>query len=221
MSKFTIETIKAGNMVFNSKTGKDFRETLAKWHNADFEIAEEILRKSDRVNATRTLIDSNNELIAKLDKGEKIIGDKTRDDLLSEIATWESQIESENKALAEYKKEQAERYACAYNLLSKDLYKAYVAYVTDNKRDEYVVELATFFDNNGLVPAMGSLDKFVAAVGKKRNSARQKVKTGKHNGAITYNAWRDIFLGEICDTMENALPLFKFTYVLKENRKNK
>jgi hypothetical protein len=35
---------------------------------------------------------------------------------------------------------------------------------------------------------------------------------------VAYNVWRDIFLGEICDVMGDALPLYKFTYVLKDNR---
>ena len=37
----TIETIKSGKMQMNSKSGKDFRAIMAKWHNADFELAEE------------------------------------------------------------------------------------------------------------------------------------------------------------------------------------
>lgn len=217
MSKYTIETIKAGKMQMNAKSGKDFRATLAKWHNADFELAEEILRKSDRVKAIRTLIDSNADLIAKLEKGESIIGGKSVADLQNEIATWENQITSENNALAEYKKAQADRYADAHALLSKDLYNAYVDYVT-NGTVGYICALADFFEQNGLEPAMDSLNEFVAAVGKKKNSARQKIKTGNHNGAVSYVAWRDIFLGEICDVMGDALPLYKFTYVLKEKR---
>lgn len=222
MSKYTtIGAIKSGKMQYNVKDARDFRATMAKWHNADFELAEEILRKSDRVKALRTLISSNNDLIEKLNKGESIIGNKTLDELKSEIATWESQIVDENKALAEYKKAQSERYADAHALLGKDLWNAYKDFVADRheKRDAYVLALANFFAENGLEPAMASIDEFVAAVGKKKNSARQKVKTGKHNGEFNFNTWRDTFLGEICDVMGDALPLYKFTYVLKENRK--
>ena len=218
MSTITIETIKAGKMQFNVKSAKDFRATLAKWHNADFELAEELLRKNDRVKALRTLIDSNNDLIAKLENGEKIIGTKTVDDLKAEIVAWEDQIAKENSEMAEYRKAQAERYKEAHDLLSKDMHKAYDDFVTNGNRDGYVLALANFFAENGLEPAMDSLNEFVAAVGKKKNSARQKVKTGKHNGCVSYQAWRDIFLGEICDVMGDALPLYKFTYVLKEKR---
>ena len=217
----TIETIKNGKMQYNAKSGKDFRATMAKWHNADFELAEEILRKQDRVNALNTLIGSNNDLIAKLEKGESIIGNKTVEDLRSEIANWEVQKVTENENLAEYRKAQASRYEDARALLSKELHQAYVEYVTNGNRDGYVLALANFFDENGLEPTMDSLNEFVASVGKKKNSARQKVKTGNHNGSVSYQAWRDIFLGEICDVMGDALPLYKFTYVLKEKRAKK
>lgn len=222
MSKYTtIESIKTGKMQYNVKSGKDFRATMAKWHNADFELAEELLRKADRVKAIRTLIDSNNDLIAKLEKGESIIGGKTVSDLKAEIATWEAQIATENETMAEYRKAQTERYENARALLSKELHQAYVDFVTNGNRDGYVLALANFFDENGIEPAMDSLNEFVAAVGKKKNSARQKVKTGNHNGSVSYQAWRDIFLGEICDVMGDALPLYKFTYELKEKRAKK
>lgn len=221
MSKYTnIETIKAGNMQFNVKTAKNFRDTLAKWHDADFALAEKILIKSDRVKKLRGMIDTNNEDLARLEKGESgVIREKSV--IEAENIDFEARIKAESDALAEYRKAQTDRYTGARELLNKDLHKAYEAYVTNGERDAYVVALANFFDENGLEPAMNSLNAFVAAVGKKKNSARQKVKTGNHNGAISYNAWRDIFLGEICDVMGDALPLYKFTYELKENRKNK
>lgn len=222
MGKYTtIESIKDGKIQYNVKSAKDFRATMSKWHNADFELAEEILRKNDRVKAIRTLVNSNNDLIAKLENGESIIGNKTVEDLRSEIATWEEQIKSENNALTEYRKAQATRYEEARALLSKELHGAYVDFVTNGNRDGYILALANFFDENGLEPAIASLNDFVSVVGKKKNSARQKVKTGSHNGSISYQAWRDIFLGEICDVMGDALPLYKFTYVLKEKRAKK
>lgn len=221
MSKYTnIEQIKSGKMQFNATSGKNFRATMAKWHDADFDLAEKILEKSDRVKSIRGMIDTNNKDLARLEKGEPgVLREKSV--IEAENVDFEARIKAENDALAEYRKAQTDRYTGARELLNKDLHKAYEAYVTNGERDAYVVALANFFDANGLEPAMASLDAFVAAVGKKKNSARQKVKTGNHNGAISYNAWRDIFLGEICDVMGDALPLYKFTYVLKENRKNK
>lgn len=221
MKHTTIETIKKGNMQFNVKEAKDFRTIMAKWHDADFDLAEKILEKNDKVKAVRTLIDSDLRLIEKLENGEKIIGTKTVKDFKAEIATWETKIEAEHKALTEYRKAQATRYEAAHNLLSKELHKAYVDYIIDGKREDYILALANFFEANGLVPTMASLEEFVQAVGKRRNGVRAKIKTGQHNGAVAYGQWRDIFLGEICDVMGDALPLYKFTYVLKEERQGK
>lgn len=218
MSKYTIETIKSGAMQFNSKTGKNFRDTLAKWHNADFELAEKIMEKSDRVKNFYGMIETNKSDLEKLAQGKSgVLRDKSV--IEAEIVDYEARIQAESNAISEYRKAQADRYEGARKLLSKELHKAYVDFVTDGKRNEYVVALANFFDENGLEPAMGSIDAFVAAVGKRKNSARQKIKTGSHNGAVSFQAWRDIFLGEICDVMGEALPLYKFTYVLKDNRK--
>lgn len=224
MRKYTIETINTiatGKMQFNVKTGADFRTKVAKWHDADFTIAEEIMRKNERVGNLNGLIKSNEDLIAKLNDGKKIVGDKTVEELQGEIATWQADIVKASEALAEYKSVQAKRYEDAHAMLDKELWKVYCEYVNDRvgKKADYVVALANFFDENGFTPAMDTLDEFVSAVGKRKNSARNKIKEGKHNGAHTYTAWRDIFLGEICDVMGDALPLFKFTYVLKENRK--
>src|SRR5574344_256643 len=92
----TMDTIKKGNCQFNATSAKSFRTTLAKWHNATFKIADEILAKNDRVKALRTLIDSNSKLIDKLNNGESIIGNKSITDLQSEIDTWNESIKSEN-----------------------------------------------------------------------------------------------------------------------------
>lgn len=218
MSKYTIESIKSGNMQFNATSAKAFRSTMSKWHDADFDLAEKIMDKTDRVNGIRAMLNTNKSDLEKLAKGEGgVLREKSA--IESEIADFESRIKAENDALAEYRKAQADRYEGARSLLNKDLHKAYVNYVTLGDRDTYVEALANWLDAQGLEPAMGTLDKFVAAVGKKKNSARQKVKTGQHNGAVSYQAWRDIFLGEVCDVMGDALPLYKFTYVLKDERK--
>lgn len=221
MSKYTtIESIKSGKMQYNATSGKSFRATMAKWHDADFDLAEKILEKSDRVKSIRGMIDTNKSDLEKIARGESgVLREKSV--IESEIVDFESRIVAENNALDEYRKAQADRYNGARALLSKELHKAYVDFVTNGKRDEYIVALANFFSDNGLEPAIDSLNEFMAAVGKKKNSARQKIKTGNHNGSMSYQAWRDIFLGEICDVMGDALPIYKFTYVLKESRKKK
>lgn len=215
-------TIKSGKMQFNVTTGKNFRDTLAKWHSADFDLAEKIMEKNDRVKALRAIIDTDRADLEKLEKGERGVI-RTAEEIQAEIHDYEIRVSKESEHLAEYKKAQATRYEGAHKLLTKDLYKAYCDYITDGDYETYFNALCVFLTEQGFEPRRDSIDKFIAVVGKRKNSTRNKIKTGKHNGANTYNAWRDIFLGEICDVLveENAIPVYKFTYVLKEDRKAK
>ena len=213
----TMESIKKGNCQFNATSAKSFRTTLAKWHNATFKIADELLAKNDRVKALRTLIDSNSKLIDKLNNGESIIGDKSLSDLQSEIDTWNASIQSENDAMTELRKAQSDRMSKAEELVSKDLYNAYVKSITDFSTD-YNLAIAQFLADNGIEPCIDTINTLIASVGKKTNSARNMCKTGKHNGVFAYNQWRKIFLGELCDMMGDTLPIYKFAYVLSDKR---
>ena len=213
----TMESIKKGNCQFNATSAKSFRTTLAKWHNATFKIADELLAKNDRVKALRTLIDSNSKLIDKLNNGESIIGDKSLSDLQSEIDTWNASIQSENDAMAELRKAQSDRMSKAEELVSKDLYNAY-AESFDTTTDAYTLAIAQFLADNGIEPCIDTINTLIASVGKKTNSARNMCKTGKHNGTFSYNQWRKIFLGELCDLMGDTLPIYKFAYVLSDKR---
>ena len=213
----TMESIKKGNCQFNATSAKSFRTTLAKWHNATFKIADELLAKNDRVKALRTLIDSNSKLIDKLNNGESIIGDKSLSDLQSEIDTWNASIQSENDAMAELRKAQSDRMSKAEDLVSKDLYNAY-AESFDATTDAYTLAIAQFLSDNGIEPCIDTINTLIASVGKKTNSARNMCKTGKHNGVFAYQQWRKIFLGELCDLMGDTLPIYKFAYVLSDKR---
>ena len=213
-------------MQFNVKSAKNFRDILAKWHNADFELAVALDKKANIVKGYKTMIATDKDIIAKIDNGEKTM--KTREELVSEITDFESRIAHESDIIRELREVQKTRLESAYDLLSKDLHKSYVEYIKDGKRDEYVESLCVFFENNGLEPTE-SINDFVACVGKKKATTRNKIASAKHNDAFSYNAWRDIFLGELCDVMADALPIDKFIYqtmeervkAWEENKKNK
>ena len=147
----TMDTIKKGNCQFNATSAKSFRTTLAKWHNATFKIADELLAKNDRVKALRTLIDSNSKLIDKLNNGESIIANKSVSDLQSEIDAWNKSIQSENDAMAELRKAQSDRMSKAEELVPKTLYELYVACM-DTEKDEYILGIAMFLSANGIEP---------------------------------------------------------------------
>ena len=207
--------IKNGNCQFNATSAKKFRTTLAKWHNATFEIADELLQKNDRVKALRTLVKSNESLIEKLNKGESIIGSKTVAELQTEIDGWNAQIVTENAQMAEYRKAQSARFKEAENLVSKSIYEAYCG----EGEVSYTDAIATFLSDNGIEPCTDTISLLILAIGKKSASARQMCKSGKHNTTFSFQQWRKIFLGELCDMMGDCLPLYKFTYVLVDKRK--
>ena len=215
----TMDSIKAGKCQFNASSAKDFRATLAKWHNATFEIADELLQKSDRVKALRTLLNTDKSLLEKLAKGESIIDKRTSSEIQSEIDGYQSKIDHENSAMAEFRKAQADRLSKAEDLVSKSMYEAY----SNSFEDEiaYGLAIGQFLSDNGIEPCDDTIKVLISAVGKKSASARNMCKSGKHNTVFGFTQWRRIFLGELCDIMGDTLPLYKFTYVLKDERKNK
>lgn len=215
----TMDDIKAGKCQFNATSAKNFRAVLAKWHNATFEIADELLQKSDRVKALRTLINTDKTLLEKLDKGESIIDKRTPSEIQAEIDGYQSKIDHENSAMAEFRKAQADRLSKGEDLISKALYEAYTKSFED--MDTYTVAIAQFLSINGVEPCEDTIKILVGTVGKKSASARNMCKSGKHNTVFGYTQWRKIFLGELCDIIGDTLPLYKFTYVLKDERKNK
>lgn len=215
----TTATIKPGKCQFNASSAKNFRTVLAKWHNATFEIADELLQKNDRVSALRKLIATNDDLIKKIENGQTVIGGRTAEEVRTESADLQKKIDAENSAMAEYRKAQADRLKSGEDLVSKSLFEAYEKYVDSPYDSTYFDAIAMFLQTNGVEPAHETIKTLAGAVSKKSASARQMCKSGKHNTAFSFVQWRKIFLGELCDMMGDCLPLYKFIYVLKENRK--
>ena len=219
--------LKSGKMQFNVKSAKNFRDTLSKWHNADFELAVALDKKSGIVKGYKTIIATNNELIEKLDNGEKSVM-KSRDELVAEITDFEGRIAHENKIIAELREVQKSRLEGAQALLTTDLPKAYCDYITSGDNSTYTEELCVFFEKNGVEPTI-SVSDFVCAIGIRKATTKQKIESSKHTTNMAYTQWRDLFLGFLCDTMGDALPIDKFIYktmeerqkAWEENKKNK
>lgn len=218
--------LKNGKMQFNVKGAKNFRDTLAKWHNADFELAVALDKKSKTVASYKSMIATDKECLEKIANGEKSI--KSQAELLAEITDFESRIQAESDIIAELRQVQKDRLESAYALLTKDLHKAYCDYITSGDNSNYAEELCKFFENNGVEPTMAIYD-FVCAIGIRKATTKQKIADAKHTTNMAYTQWRDLFLGFLCDTMADALPIDKFIYktmeerkkVWEENKKNK
>ena len=209
-----------GNSQFNASTAKSFRETMAKWGNAQFDIAEEIMRKTDRVKAHQIIINSNNDRIAQLKDGKTLIGNPTVESIEAENAELTAKIEKENANLAEFKKAQADRLSLGEKLITTELYDAYKSFSEDDEEDKLHDAIADFLTANGVEPREKTVYALIRkSGGDKSNSARNKVKTGKQNGVQSKAVWTKIFLGALYDVMGDAIPKYKFTYVLKDKRK--
>ena len=209
--------LKNGKMQFNVKSAKNFRDTLAKWHNADFELAVTLDKKSKTVASYKTMIDTDKDELTKIENGEKTI--KAKEDLLSEIADFESRITHENDIIAELREEQKSRLESAYALLNKDLHKAYCDYISSGDNSTYFEELCKFFENNGVEPTV-SVNDFICAIGIRKATTKQKIASEKHTTSMSYTQWRDLFLGFLCDTMgKEVLPIDKFIYQTMEERR--
>jgi hypothetical protein len=204
-------------MQFNVKSAKNFRDTLAKWHNADFELSVALDKKSKNVANYKSMITTNNEILADIENGKSTI--KTREELLSEIADFERRIKAESDTIKELRDVQKSRLESAYALLSKDLHKTYCNYISSGDNSNYVEELCKFFENNGVEPTMSVYD-FVCAIGVRKATTKQKIANEKHTTSMAYTQWRDLFLGFLCDTMGNeVLPIDKFIYKTMEERR--
>ena len=215
--------IKMAKMDFSVGTAKNFRNGLAQYHNATMEIADQILQVGEQVKAWRTVLNTNLDKIERIEKGDtNVIGNK--EDLELEAAQALAKVKKLQADLAEYKQAQADRLDKGYALLTDDLYKAYVAYVEDGTSMKDAV--FAWFTAQGLTPTEHGVLLVEKACGLKKTSARQKCKTGQHLTTLKQKPWRDIFLGALCDELtENKdnpiIPIYKFQYVLKDNRKKK
>ena len=136
-----------------------------------------------------------------------------------EIKRYQKIIANKDKIIGDAQA-QAERMLKAEELVDKSLYNAYAKSIVDFSTD-YNLAIAQFLSDNGIEPCTDTINTLIASVGKKTNSARNMCKTGKHNGTFSFKQWRKIFLGELCDLMGDALPIYKFAYVLKDKRTDK
>lgn len=221
------ETIETGRSQFNAKDAKNFRDTLAKWHTADFEIAEEINKTYDYVESRKKCIETNVEFISDEKNAMNFVELSKRKE---EIEKFETDIAIASQKLSDYKKEQVNRLDAGLRLVTEDLYNAYETYAKDTENTEkyqaYIVTIAQWLLNNGVVPKMATCIAISGIVGTSggANSAKGKVKNGTHNKIVTKKSFPKVFIGGMCDLLKDILPTHKFQYIpfsLREKNKNK
>lgn len=212
-------TIKSGKTQFNVAEAKSFRDTLAVWHVYDFELSDEVERRNKTIKNCKGLIASNLELIEKLEKGEKIVGDYTVADLTAQNAQFEQKIADARETLKKWEEGQKSAVDKATALFSKSLYLAYADYINNDNESAYSDAICDFLSDNGLTPCADTVAALIKAVGENKGTGASKAETGKHNRAYAEKTWRQIFMGKVCDIMGNVLPTYKFKNILTREQK--
>lgn len=219
MTTITFENIATGKSQFNSASAKSFRDTLAKWHNASFEIADEINRKNDFVSGWKTAIETNQQILSKPERADE--HEKRR----AEIAKFEADIKRESELLDDFKKAQKPRLEAGEKLVTENLYNAYAKYATNphdvELRREYIVAIAQWLYDNGVEPKMATCEGILGCAGQRKNNSKNAYKSGKHNAANAKGTFTKLFLGNLCDLLGDAIPVYKFKYVPVKLREKK
>ena len=234
MGRTTIKTLVVGSVTvnvesgacqFNASSAKDFRAKLAKWHDADFDISQELAKKNDLIKNRNDSITTNNDLIADLRAGKKIIGNKTESMLLAENERFQKDIDDAKALCKELTDVQKKRLDDGNALISDELFDAYKTYCK-NKQDKenagaYYDAIAIMLHENGVAPCDDTVVALMGSVGSRAANAVQKFTSEKHNTNTAKATFKKIFLGDLCDIMADVLPKYKFQYVPRKVREER
>lgn len=211
-------TINAGKVNFNAKSAKGFRDLMAVWHIFDFEYDDMRKKKRQEVANAKGIIATDEELIEK-----KSFGQHDKAYYEDQIASMKQAIADSEKRLADWATEQEKTVSKTTSIFGKDLYKAYVASMSDDngawRVSPYTQAIADLLSSQGVTPAWDTLDTLYHCVRRGNGTGNTKAETGKHTKAQTESMWRKVFMGTVCDLMGNTLPTYKFKYILTKAEK--
>ena len=199
----------------NTKELKNFRDTIAKWHIADFDCKDERITKATVIKSYQGLIETNETRIAKLKGPENEVA---RKDLRAENKGFEQKIQSEKDRVKAHVDAQATNFEAGRSLVTDALVGKLEAYLDDiyddTKEDELLQAVVDFFTTNGAKGVVkDDVRKYIRPIGKRGASARQSCLTGKHTTRDKGNKLKDAFLGGLCDdpAFISLLPVYSWT----------
>ena len=209
------EIRQTGSVQWNVKSAKGLRDSLAKWHIADFAIADAIITRNKSARGYNAVISGKTLELRKLEKAETPDVAKIKE-CLSEIANAHVQVEKYNAVITELKKAQEESLKAGTDLVA-GLYKVYA----EGSKEEYTLALANIFRSAGVemtLPVVQSL-----MVSHVAGTSTSKVKTGNHSKAMTKSAFVKAQLSLICDAegLKGLLPEHKFVNIIVKKAEKK
>lgn len=216
---------------FNATELKNFRNTLALYHIADFNKADADISKSTFIRSREVIINSNLESIAKIDESKgkiKTIGGKSKAEIEKQNVELRNEINAKKEEISVLKEEYDKDTKEGLALITEDLRTALKNYVNDiyntaaeNALYDAVVE---WFKAQGAKSASKiDVEKFVKPLGVVRGSARTKCATNKHTRAVNGKNLDQLFLDIICDepTVQKLLPIHKWENKIEKKARQK
>lgn len=207
----------------NTKEMKNFRDTIAKWHIADFDCKDERITKQATIKSLQTLIDTNEQRIKKL-TGEANAA--KRAEIRKESKEFEQKIQAEKDRVKAHIDAQAKNFDAGRALVTEGLLEkleAYLDNIYDDKAEQELLEaVVAFFTKNGAVGVTTEdVKKYIRPIGKKGASARMSCMTGKHTTRDKGNKLKDAFLGALCDDAAfiSLLPVYSWTNKIEKKAK--
>ena len=202
---------------------KNFRDTVALWHIADFDCKDERITKATVIKSYEGLIQTNKDKIAKLTAKKDAAQVKA---LEAEVKTFEQKIQTEKDRVKAHVDAQAKNFEAGRNLISDEFLAKFEAYLDDIYNDKAEEELldaiAQWFIKNGAVGVVADdVRKYLRPIGRKGASARKSCETGKHTTREKGNKLRDAFLGGLCDDPAFISLLPKYSWINKIEKKAK
>ena len=204
----------------NTKELKGFRDTLAKWHIADFDTKDEKITKSKTIKSLETLIETNRTVIEKSTNAAEIAKRE------AEIKDFEAKIEAEKERVRKHIEAQKPNFEAGRNLISESLLTLFEKYLddiyNDDTENELVEAIAKWFMEHGAVGVVASdVRKYIRPIGRKGASAKKSCETGKHTTREKGTKLRDAFLGGLCDdpALMSLLPVHSWTNKIEKTSK--
>lgn len=209
---------------FNGKQYKELRDDLAIWSITKKECADTRITKSTRVNNYKGMIATDLDFIERMEKGEKIMGEKSIDELKAEIADFNKRIEDEQERSRKFVAEHASATKRLYDrMVTTGLANAITGYAANRFDDKANTMLQTalmeFFATDNAEDVLEFMNSAMAAA--KVNSDRALCQTDTHNGTLKGVKALDAFLGDIVKypALAKMLPIYKWTNIIEAKSK--
>lgn len=207
----------------NTKELKNFRDTIAKWHIADFDCKDERITKQKTVKSLEALIETNDQRIKKLAGDEN---KAKREDIRKESKEFAQRIQTEKDRVKAHVDAQQKNFDAGRALVTDALVEAFEAYLDDiyddSKETALLNAVVEFFTKNGAKGVtVDDVKKYIRPIGRKGASARQSCLTGKHTTRDKGNKLKDAFLGALCDdpAFIALLPVYSWTNKIEKKAK--